>query len=128
MEDPGFDTRPQTRLEQELDRALHTMLDRNDQLEAELKQVKDRLDGLLAALEKGGSLGLLQAIGADKSLPIEIRVRALGLAVPFERPKLSMSASVQRVSLYNVLEGPRPARTIEAKPALASDLEPDPAA
>ena len=104
---------------EEMDAALHQTLDQVDALKAENARLQDRLDGLMASFEKGGSLGILQAIGADKSWPIEIRVRALQAAVPFERPKLSMTATVQHRPLFDILEEARlkERRVIEAPPA-----------
>jgi hypothetical protein len=72
---------------EQMDAALHEVLDENDALKAENARLQAKLDGLMQAFEKGGSLGILQAIGADKSLPIEVRVRALQACVPYERPK-----------------------------------------
>jgi hypothetical protein len=105
-----------TALEAELDAALHETLDENDALKAENAQLKAQVDGLLEGFAKGGSLGLLQAIGADKSWPIEVRVRALQAAVPFERPKLSMTATVNHRPLFDILEEARlkERRVIEA--------------
>jgi hypothetical protein len=74
-------------IEQQLDQALHETLDENDALRAELARVKARLDALMQAFEKNGSLGILQQIATDKTLPPETRMRAAGLAVPYERPK-----------------------------------------
>jgi hypothetical protein len=82
-----YSTTPQTPLERELDSALGEMLARNDALEAELARVQAKLDGLMEAFDKNGSLGILQMIAGDKNLPVEIRMRAAGLAVPYERPK-----------------------------------------
>jgi hypothetical protein len=78
---------PPPSLEQELDAALHQVLDENDALKAELARVQGRLDALMTAFDKNGSLGILQLIAHDKNLPVEIRIRAAGLAVPYERPK-----------------------------------------
>jgi hypothetical protein len=107
-----------TALEAELDAALHQTLDENDALKAENAQLKAQVVGLMEGFEKGGSLGILQAIGADKSWPIEVRVRALQAAVPFERPKLSMTATVSRRPLFDILEEAhqRNRRVIDAPP------------
>jgi hypothetical protein len=70
----------------------------------------------MEAFEKGGSLGMLQVIGADKTLPIDIRVRALGLAVPYERPKLAMTATTTMPKLFDILEEARRRRVIEHEP------------
>ena len=84
---------PTTELELELNDALRDTLDQIDTLKAENARLQTKLDGLMEGFEKGGSLGILQAIGSDKTLPIDVRVRALTAAVPFERPKLSMTAT-----------------------------------
>jgi hypothetical protein len=91
----------------EMDAALHQTLDQVDALKAENARLQDKLDGFMEAFERGGSLGILQMIGADKSLPIEIRMRAAGLAVPYEKPKLSMTATVNHRPLFDILEEAR---------------------
>ena len=70
-----------------------------DRLRDEVRQHR----ALMAAFEERGTLGILQMMAHDKNLPPEIRVRAAGLAVPFERPKLSVTATAS-VPLYNLLE------------------------
>jgi hypothetical protein len=103
----------------EMDAALHQTLDQVDALKAENARLQDKLDGFMEAFERGGSLGILQMIGADKSLPIEIRMRAAGLAVPYEKPKLSMTATVHHRPLFDILEEARlkERKVIEAPPA-----------
>src|SRR5262252_5364696 len=83
--------------------ALHKVLDKNDALQAELADVKGRLDALMTAFDERGSLGILQLIAHDKRLPPETRIRAAGLAVPFERPKLALTATAT-VPLYDLLQ------------------------
>jgi hypothetical protein len=104
---------------EEMDAALHQTLDQVDALKAENARLQDKLDGFMEAFERGGSLGILQMIGADKTLPIEIRMRAAGLAVPYEKPKLSMTATVQHRPLFDILEEAhqRRRKVIEAPPA-----------
>jgi hypothetical protein len=104
---------------EQMDAALHQTLDQIDALKAENARLQARLDGLMEAFEKGGSLGILQAIGADKNWPIEIRVRALTAAVPFERPKLAMTATANAPrKLFDILEEARlkKLKVIEAPP------------
>jgi hypothetical protein len=72
---------------EQMDAALHLTLDRAEAAEAQVKRLQAKLDGLMEAFEKNGSLGILQLIAHDKNLPVEIRMRAAGLAVPYERPK-----------------------------------------
>jgi hypothetical protein len=83
-----------------------------DRLRDEVRQHR----ALMAAFEERGTLGILQMMAHDKNLPPEIRVRAAGLAVPFERPKLSVTATAS-VPLYDLLEERRrKAKVIEHAP------------
>jgi hypothetical protein len=108
-----------TDLEKELDAALVTMLRENDELKTENARLQAQVGGLMEGFEKGGSLGILQAIGADKSWPIEVRVRALTAAVPFERPRLTVNATANVPKLFDILEAARlrERKVIEAPPA-----------
>jgi hypothetical protein len=102
------------------ERALDKMLDENDALKAELAEAKGRLDALMTAFDEHGSLGILQLIAHDKRLPPETRVRAAGLAAPFERPKLQVTATAT-VSLYDLLQERRRQRKVidhDPKPAV----------
>ena len=99
----------------EMDRALHVMLDENDALRAELARVRGRLDALMTAFDQNGALGILQMMAHDATLSPEVRIRAAGLAVPFERPKLSVTATTS-VPLYDLLEARR-RKVIEHDPS-----------
>jgi hypothetical protein len=106
----------------EYENALHTMMDENENLKHELADVKGRLDALMTAFNERGSLGILQLIAHDKRLPPETRIKAAGLACPYERPKLALTATTT-VPLYDLLqERRRQGKIIEQAP------EPDPAA
>ena len=72
---------------EEMDTALHLTLDRAEAAEAELARVQAKLDALMMAFNKNGSLGMLQLIAHDSNLPVEIRLRALSILLPYERPK-----------------------------------------
>jgi hypothetical protein len=100
---------------EEYEAALAEMLDRNETLQAELSQVKARLDALMTAFDERGSLGILQVMAADKSLSPEARIRAASAAVPFERPKLSVTATTT-VPLYDLLQERR-RKAIDHDPA-----------
>jgi hypothetical protein len=110
---------------EQMDAALHQTLDQVDALKAENARLQDKLDGFMEAFEKGGSLGILQMIASDKNLPVEIRIRAAGLAVPYEKPKLSMTATTRVVTLYDVLER---AKQREREKVIEHEPDPRPAA
>jgi hypothetical protein len=101
-----------------LNDVLNQTLDQKEALEREVTALKAQLDGLLEGFAKGGSLGLLQAIGADRTWPIEVRVRALQAAVPFERPRLTVNATANVPKLFDILEAARlrERKVIEAPP------------
>jgi hypothetical protein len=88
---------------EKLNNGLNQMLDENDELRAELARVQGRLDALMSAFDERGSLGILQAMAADKNLSAEIRIKAASAAVPYERPKLSVTATTT-VPLFDLLE------------------------
>ena len=50
---------------EEMDTALHLTLDRAEAAEAELARVQAKLDALMMAFNKNGSLGMLQLIAHD---------------------------------------------------------------
>jgi hypothetical protein len=83
-------------------------------LEAQLASAKTRLAAFESAFAEGGTLGVLQRIAHDPAVDPNLRCKAAGLAVPFERPKLSMTAAVQPVKLFDILE----ARKAKGKVAL----------
>jgi hypothetical protein len=129
--------------EEQLNQALHTMLDENDALRAELATVKGRLDALTSAFDDNGALGVLQRIAHDASMPADLRVKAATAAVGYEKAKPPSTSNVKVFSLFHTLEAARlkgieereaKAKTIEhSAPPLASDhggdpLGPDPAA
>jgi hypothetical protein len=89
-----------TELERRLDAALHETL-------AELEAVKARLDALVGAFEKNGSLGILQMFAADKTLPVALRMRAAGLAVPYEKAKPAASSLIGVVDFREVVRTAR---------------------
>jgi hypothetical protein len=74
------------------------------------------------------SLDLLQAVYADPSQPLSRRMRAAIAALPFEHPKLSVTASINGEGFAAKLERAMQ-RTLEASPELRPILEqaePDP--
>src|SRR6516164_1077681 len=71
---------------EEMDTALHLTLDRAEAAEAELARVQAKLDALMMAFNKNGSLGMLQLIAHDSNLPVEIRLRASTSCCPMSDP------------------------------------------
>jgi hypothetical protein len=68
----------------------------------------------------GMSLDLLQAVYRNSSLPLQVRLRAAGLAIPYEAPKLMVTAVVNEQDFATLLdkriERMKEVRAIEAKP------------
>ena len=103
-----------------LNAGLHKVLDENDALRAKLARVKGRLDALMSAFDQNGTLGVLQHLAHDATLPAEIRIRAAGLAVPYEKPKLSVAVTAS-VPLYDLLEERRRRNGKEASKVIEHD-------
>jgi|SRR6516162_2972304 hypothetical protein len=100
--------------------ALGVMMTKNEALEAQLADVKSRLNSLMTAFDERGSLGILQYIAHDMRLPPETRIRAAAAACPYERPKLALTATTT-VPLYDLLqERRRQGKVIEQAPEPAA--------
>jgi len=80
----------------------------------------------------GISLDLLRAVYRNKSLPLPTRMRAAGMAIPFECAKLMATAIINENSFAELLDKrlermkqmelaqlPKPAPQIEVKPVLS---------
>jgi hypothetical protein len=109
-----------------------------DQLQAKNARLQTRLDALMDGFNADGMLGVLRSIAHDTSLRVEVRTRAAAAGLPFEKPKLSMTATANVPKLFDILERARlkdleerQAKTINQPPkppVLASDheaIEPD---
>jgi hypothetical protein len=106
----------------ELSIGLNETLDRCEALEAELAEAKTRLASFESAFAEGGTLGVLQRLAHDPAIKTELRIRAASAAVAFERPKLAMTASVQPVKLFDILERARAqGKVIEQAPPAPDD-------
>jgi len=103
---------------EELVTATHNVLAENDDLkskvailETELSTLRPQLaefEKLLEALsDERGTLLVLQRIAHDERVPLAIRVKAAGLAVGYERPKVSVTAHANGLDLYAVLTAKR---------------------
>jgi hypothetical protein len=57
--------------------------------------------------EVGDSLDLLQAIYRDVAVPMPTRMRAAALAIAYERPKLSVSVSVNHKGMADAIDAAR---------------------
>jgi len=101
----------------EIDR-LRAIVAKQPILEGQLAAAKTRLAAFESAFAEGGTLGVLQRLAHDPALDASLRIRAASAAVAFERPKLAMTASVQPVKLFDILEARRNAgKVIEQAPA-----------
>jgi hypothetical protein len=59
------------------------------------------VDNMVAKLT---SLDFLRAVYLNNELPLSVRMRAAGLAIPYELPKLSVIANVSNTNLGDRLE------------------------
>ena len=56
------------------------------------------------AVPKPTSLDFLRAVYLNNELPLSVRMRAAGLAIPYELPKLSVVANIANADLGDRLE------------------------
>jgi hypothetical protein len=104
----------------EQNQLIKQLIAEQDHLRGEVASRDARLSGFVAAFEEGGTLGILQMMAHDASLDPQVRIRAASAAVPFERPKLSVTATTT-VPLFDLLEARRrKGKVIEHAPAPAS--------
>lgn len=68
--------------------------------------------------EHSSSLGLLQSIYRSPAMPLSVRMRAAATALPFEFPKLAVTASFNGADFAAQMEKAfrRSAKVIEAEP------------
>src|SRR5262249_42220768 len=79
----------------ELDSALHTMLDENEALRAELIRLRDEVKQLVDWINGDrDALTCLQSVYNDPKASEANRVKAAASALPFERPKLTFNVQV----------------------------------
>jgi hypothetical protein len=100
----------------ELDSALHTMLDENDALRAELAQLraenKQLVDWIMGNCD---ALTTLQRTYLDPKTTTTDRIKAAGAAIAYERTKLSVQVHVGPALLGERLDQARTMKTIEPK-------------
>src|SRR6516225_5321305 len=100
----------------ELDSALHTMLDENDALRAELAQLRDENKRLVDWINgDADALTTLQRTYLDPKTSTTDRIKAAGAAIAYERPKLSVSVHVGPALLGERLDAARAMKTIDPK-------------
>ena len=99
-----------------LAKATSDLLDENDMLQAKVKKYEALLE---AISDERGLLGVLQKMAPDPRLPVDTRIKAAASALPYERPKLSINAYTNVISLAQRLDGAQP-KTIEHEPKPAA--------
>ena len=72
-------------------------------IEAHQQRV-DKMNGEIELPPNGTSLDLLRAVYRNSSLPLPTRMRAAGLALPHEHPRLSVVAQVNEQDFASLLE------------------------
>ena len=100
-------------------KAVDEALDRDE------RERERRLSEL--GLDDNGSLGLLQSIYSSPAMPLSVRMRAAIEALPFETPKLAVTASLSSGDFADRLEKAfsRSAKVIEADPTRPKTIVPD---
>ncbi len=86
------------------------LLDENETLRAKVKKYEALLE---AISDERGLLGVLQKMAHDPRMPVEVRIKAAAAALPYERPKLSIHATADIVSLASRLDQAQPPKVIE---------------
>jgi hypothetical protein len=123
---------------QDLIAATRDLLAENDDLRGQIKTLQDELRTLrpqLAEFEKlleslsdeRGCLLVLQRIAHDERLPHITRMKAAAAALPYERPKLAITAQTDTFSLYDFLEAKRQKDRLKLNPPPPTiDVTPEP--
>jgi hypothetical protein len=100
----------------QLDSALHTMLDENDALRAELAQLraenKQLVDWIMGNCD---ALTTQQRTYLDPKTTTTDRIKAAGAAIAYERPKITVQVHVGPAILGERLDSARAMKTIEPK-------------
>jgi len=100
----------------ELDSALHTMLDENDALRAELAQLRTENQRLIDwIMGEADALTTLQRTYLDPKTLTSDRIKAAGAAIAYERPKLSVQLHVGPALLGDRLDAAKAMKTIDPK-------------
>jgi hypothetical protein len=103
----------------ELDRALHTMLDENDALRAELAQLRDENKRLVDWInDDADALTTLQRTYLDPKTSTTDRIKAAASAIAYERPKLSVSVHVGPAVLGERLDQAKAMKTVNPPPLI----------
>lgn len=100
-------------------KAVDEALDRHE------RERERRLSEL--GLDGNGSLGLLQSIYRSSAMPLSVRMRAAVEALPFEHPKLAITASFNGGDFAAQMEKAfqRSAKVIEHEPTRPKTIVPD---
>jgi hypothetical protein len=96
--------------------ACEGLLEENEMLHAKVKKYENLLE---AISDERGLLGVLQKMAHDPRLPVDTRIKAAAAALPYERPKLSVTATANIGFLAARLDQAQPPKIIEhdSKPA-----------
>src|SRR6516225_1865152 len=96
-------------------------------IEAHQKRV-DKMNEEIEMLPNGIALDLLQAIYRSNEQPLHTRMRAAGMAIPYESPKLIATAIVNEGSFAELLDRRikrmQEMKIIEAEPTAQTDAKP----
>jgi hypothetical protein len=102
------------------DSALHTMLDENEALRAQLAEARSEIERLVEWINGDrDALVCLQSIYNNPSADKGTRIKAAAAAIGYERPKLTFSVQVSGPSVLGErLDQSRTVKTVNQPPPL----------
>lgn len=96
-----------------------------DTIDAALDQIERAAQSSRTIREPKASLDFLRAVYSNGSLPLSVRMRAAIAALPFESPKLAVTANIPGEGFAELLEA-RLRRIAETKNSDAKMIENEP--
>jgi hypothetical protein len=104
----------------EMDGALHTMLDENEELRAERDQLRAEIDRLIDWINgDADALTCLQSIYNSPHADRGSRIKAAAAAIGFERPKLTFGVQISGPSVLGErLDQTRTMKTVNQPPLI----------
>jgi hypothetical protein len=108
----------------EMDGALHTMLDENEVLRAQVAELQAEVRQLVDwVMGDRDALVCLQSIYNDPSAPENSRIKAASAAIGYERPKLTFGVQISGPAVLGErLDQGRTIKTVDQPPLIEHQL------